>query len=108
MKGALAGAAAGLLASFVMNQFQAVWSKADEELSGGEDEGEGGDEPSTVKAADKVARAATGDPLPEKAKEPAARRSTTPPASCWGRSTAGWPNSLRRSRPATAPPTARR
>ena len=71
MKGALAGAAAGLLASFVMNQFQAVWSKAEEELSGGEDEGEGGDEPSTVKAADKVARATTGDPLPEEAKEPA-------------------------------------
>ena len=72
MKGALAGAAAGLLASFVMNQFQAVWSKAEEELSaGGEDEDDSGDEPATVKAADKAARTVTGEPLPEEAKEPA-------------------------------------
>jgi hypothetical protein len=70
MKGALAGAAAGLLASFVMNQFQAVWSKAEEELTGGEDDGDGG-EPATIKAADKAARAATGHPLPEQAREPA-------------------------------------
>jgi putative membrane protein len=73
LKGALAGAAAGLLAAFVMNNFQTAWTTAEKKLSKGEDDGgdDGGDEPATVKAADKVARTATGKPLPEKAKAPA-------------------------------------
>ncbi|MGE5113356.1 MAG: DUF1440 domain-containing protein [Acidobacteriaceae bacterium] len=37
-KGALAGAVAGLAASWTMNQFQALWSKVQDGGSGGEDE----------------------------------------------------------------------
>ena len=72
VKGAVAGAAAGLLASFVMNQFQTAWSTAEKQISpgDGDDDGEGED-PATVKAADQAARAATGRPLPEAAKAPA-------------------------------------
>ena len=70
VKGALAGAAAGLLASFVMNQFQTAWSTAEEHIAPSEDEGDGED-PATVKAADSAARAATGRALPEEAKAPA-------------------------------------
>jgi hypothetical protein len=33
VKGAVAGAAAGLLASFVMNQFQTAWSTAEKQIS---------------------------------------------------------------------------
>ena len=67
VKGALAGAAAGLLASFVMNQFQTAWSTAEEHIAPSDDE-EGDEDPATVKAADSAARAATGRPLPEGAK----------------------------------------
>ena len=69
LKGALAGAAAGFLASFVMNTFQSAWTRAEKRL--GADDTTGGGEPSTVKAANKATRAATGKPLPPKAKKPA-------------------------------------
>lgn len=66
-KGALAGAAAGLVASYVMEQAQALWSKAQgEPASGG-----GDDEPSTVKAADKVSQAATGNAIAPNKREAA-------------------------------------
>ena len=72
LKGALCGAAAGLLAAFVMNNFQTAWSTAEKKLTNGQSDSTGGEgEPSTVKAADRVARTATGKPLPEKAKAPA-------------------------------------
>ncbi len=69
-KGALVAAAAGLLASFIMNQFQTAWTTGDKQLSNGDEE-EADEEPATVKAADQAARAATGRPLPEAAKKPA-------------------------------------
>lgn len=71
VKGALAGAAAGLLASFVMNQFQTVWSTAEKQIAPGEGEDDQIGDPATVKAADRAARAATGHGLPEGAKQPA-------------------------------------
>ena len=52
-KGALAGAAAGLAASWTMNQFQSGWSKLQEKKSGESREGE--DEDATMKAANLVA-----------------------------------------------------
>ena len=71
VKGALAGAAAGLLASFIMNQFQTAWTTAEKQLSEGDAEEGGDDEPATVRAADQAARAATGKPLPEAVRKPA-------------------------------------
>ena len=62
LRGAAAGLAAGLIASFAMNQFQKMWSAA---VPMPED-----DEPSTVKAAQKATRAA-GAELAEDEKEPA-------------------------------------
>lgn len=50
-RGALAGAAAGVFASFAMNQFQVLLSRLGSSGSGG---GNGG-EPSTVKAAERAA-----------------------------------------------------
>jgi hypothetical protein len=52
-KGALAGAAAGLAASWTMNQFQSGWSNLQEKKSGEIREGE--DEDATMKAANLVA-----------------------------------------------------
>lgn len=61
LKGALAGLAAGLAASFVMNQFQVI---AQNLLP--EDEGSG--EPSTEKVADRVTVATTGEHLSDDTK----------------------------------------
>lgn len=63
VKGALAGLAAGLVASFAMNQFQALTQKLIDQ--------EGGGEPATVKAADAVARAVSGEPVPRPHREAA-------------------------------------
>ena len=54
-KGALAGAAAGLAASWTMNQFQAGWSKIQQKTSGERPQGEGEDEDATMRAANLVA-----------------------------------------------------
>jgi putative membrane protein len=67
VKGALAGAAAGLVASWVMNEFQGLWSavaKAGEDRKE-DDEPEEDDEPATTKAADLAAETVTGEPVPE-------------------------------------------
>ena len=59
------GAAAGLAASAAMSLFQAGWSALQEKLAPDEqDDGTNGDQPSTVKAADRAARAATDRPVP--------------------------------------------
>ena len=60
VRGALAGLAAGLVASLVMNQFQALAQKV---MPPNDREEES--EPATGKAADAVAIAATGNPVPE-------------------------------------------
>ena len=69
LKGAVAGAAGGLLASFVMNRFQGVWSAAEKQLGMADSAGQG--EPANETAADKASKAATGRKLPPKAREPA-------------------------------------
>ena len=61
--GAAVGAAAGLAASWVMSEFQSKWKAAS-----GED-GDG-DEPNTVKAADAVAEATVGEPVPQQYRDP--------------------------------------
>lgn len=62
-KGLVAGALAGVAASYVMERFQAEWTKA-EEKNGGSSPSGGAEEPATVKAADRVAVAVTGSPVP--------------------------------------------
>ena len=61
IKGAVSGLAAGLIASFAMNQFQAAMQKLypPDDHAG---------EPSTEKVADRIATAATGQPLPKSGK----------------------------------------
>ncbi len=63
IEGAMLGAAAGLVASWMMSQFDGAWKAA----SG---EAEDGDEPNTVKAADAVAEATVGEPVPNSYREP--------------------------------------
>jgi len=58
LKGALAGLAAGLTAAFVMDRFQWALAKAMPSDGGGDQE------PATERAADRVARIATGDDVP--------------------------------------------
>ncbi|MEQ7873909.1 DUF1440 domain-containing protein [Sphingomonas sp. ASV193] len=52
-KGAAAGLAGGLVASFAMDRFQALWARQVDMPKGGD--------PATVRAAQKVSRAATGE-----------------------------------------------
>ena len=60
--GLIAGIAAGLVASAAMSAFQAAATKlSSDDSGGGDDEGD----PATVKAADLVTRAATGEKVPE-------------------------------------------
>lgn len=63
IEGAMLGAAAGLAASWVMSEFHGAWKAAS-----GEDQD--GDDPNTVKAADAVAEAAVGEPVPDRYREP--------------------------------------
>jgi hypothetical protein len=58
IEGAVTGAAAGLVASWVMSEFHEAWKAA----SGDRDVG---DEPNTVKVADAVTEATVGKPVPE-------------------------------------------
>jgi hypothetical protein len=62
IEGAAIGAAAGLAASWVMSEFQGRWKAVS-----GEDRSD--EEPNTVKAADAVAEAATGEPVPDEYRE---------------------------------------
>lgn len=64
IEGAMLGAAAGLAASWTMSRFHAAWKAAS-----GEDQE--ADEPNTVKAADAVAEATVGEPVPAGYREPA-------------------------------------
>ena len=59
VEGALAGAAAGLFAAWVMSEVHDRWKAVEK---GGESDPE---EPTTVKAADAVAEATLGEPVPE-------------------------------------------
>lgn len=64
IESAAIGAAAGIAASWVMSEFHAAWKDASGEA---QDE----DEPNTVKAADAIAEASVGAPVPEEYREPA-------------------------------------
>ncbi len=64
MKGLLAGVAGGLLASFLMEQFQAAWSAAAEAMSSEKKRGGRKPDPTTVKAANLVAEKVTGRKIP--------------------------------------------
>jgi len=64
MKGFLAGVAGGLLASFLMEQFQAAWSAASEAMSSEKKRGGRRPDPTTVKAANLVAEKVTGHKIP--------------------------------------------
>lgn len=70
-RAAFSGILAGLAAGAVMNGFQAVWSEATGKRSEGD--------PTTVKAADKLAEATTGERVPgpyRKAADPAVHYTT--------------------------------
>lgn len=80
VKGLLAGAAAGLIAAWTMNQFQAAWSKASERAKAGEqqeasqnDQGNNQEqkEDATMKAAGKLAQATLGRRLSKDEKQKA-------------------------------------
>ena len=64
IEGAMLGAAAGLAASWIMSEFHGAWKGAS-----GEDQDE--EDPNTVKAADAVAEATVGEPVPDSYREPA-------------------------------------
>jgi uncharacterized membrane protein YagU involved in acid resistance len=80
VKGLLAGAAAGLIAAWVMNQFQSGWSKASEKLKSGEQneasqseqkQNQAEQEDATMKAAGKLAHAVLGRELSKDEKKKA-------------------------------------
>ena len=64
IEGAILGAAAGLAASWLMAEFHGAWKAASHEADDGE-------EPNTVKAADAVAEATVGEPVPGSYREQA-------------------------------------
>lgn len=64
MKGLLAGVAGGILASFLMEQFQAAWSAASEAMRSSKKRGGRKPDPATVKAANLIAEKVTGRKVP--------------------------------------------
>ncbi|HEX4665599.1 MAG TPA: DUF1440 domain-containing protein [Chthoniobacterales bacterium] len=64
IKGLLAGVAGGLLASFLMEQFQAAWSAASAAMSSEKRRGGRKADPTTVKAANLVSEKITGRKIP--------------------------------------------
>lgn len=64
LKGLLAGVAGGLLASFLMAQFQAAWSAAADSMSSARKSGGRKADPTTVKAANMVSEKLTGRKIP--------------------------------------------
>jgi len=68
-KGLVAGAVGGLAASYVMNQFQSGWSKLSNRNHPEEEIQQSHEDPSTVKAADKLFVAFKGEHVPDDKKE---------------------------------------
>jgi hypothetical protein len=60
-RGIVAGVGAGLIAAFVMNEFQALWQASVKSSSG--DDGA----PATLKAADRISKAVADQPVPKAA-----------------------------------------
>ncbi len=77
VKGVVAGIAGGVFASFMMEQFQALWTAASEALDRAREEG--GDrpkakaqsKPATVKVADAISQKIAGRKVPGKLQESA-------------------------------------
>ncbi len=65
MKGLLAGVAGGLLASFLMEQFQAAWNAASEAMSSAEKKPGRKADPATVKAANAISETIIGRKVPK-------------------------------------------
>ena len=65
MKGLLAGVAGGLLASFLMEQFQAAWSAAAHAMSSSQKRGGRKPDPATVKVANVISEKVTGRKVPK-------------------------------------------
>src|SRR5689334_11399471 len=68
MKGLIAGVAGGLLAAFLMEQFQAAWSAAAQAIAPSKKRGGRRSDPATVKAANLVAEKVSGRKLPQEYK----------------------------------------
>ncbi len=64
MKGLLAGVAGGILASFLMEQFQAAWSAVARAMSSEKRRGGQRSDPATVKAANLISEKITGRKIP--------------------------------------------
>ena len=64
LKGLLAGVAGGLLAAYLMEQFQAAWSAASEAMNASKKRGGRKPDPATVKAANVISEKVTGHKLP--------------------------------------------
>ncbi|MBB4152389.1 putative membrane protein [Sphingomonas jinjuensis] len=64
VRGIVAGAVAGAAASFAMDRFQAAWTALTSSRDADADDGEPS-QPATVKAADAVAKAVAGRPVPK-------------------------------------------
>lgn len=72
LKGVVAGAIGGLVASWTMNQFQKVWAAAEEKIAGGKPKKSGGDgDDSTMKTADAIYKAVKGKHLTKAQKKKA-------------------------------------
>src|SRR5690348_18378258 len=64
MKGLLAGVAGGLLAAFLMEQFQAAWSATAQAMSPAKKRGGRKSDPATVKAANIISEKVVGRKVP--------------------------------------------
>lgn len=67
VKGLVAGVAGGLVASFLMGQFQALWTAASEKVQGRKPGRP--PKPTTVKAADAISERVVGTKIPKKHQE---------------------------------------
>ncbi len=65
MKGFLAGVAGGILAAFLMEQFQAAWSSAAEAMQSSKKRGGRKPDPATVRAANAIVEKVTGRKVPK-------------------------------------------
>jgi putative membrane protein len=68
MRGALAGAIAGLVGAYAMERFQDLWSETERRARPHETAGAAKDEPTTVKAAERVAETVLHTELPDDVK----------------------------------------
>jgi putative membrane protein len=68
LRGALAGAIAGLVGAYAMERFQALWSETQRRARPKQTASAGLDEPTTVKAAERLAETVLHTELPEELK----------------------------------------